>query len=143
MSGKQRLASILMSIVMLLGMAALSVSAEAPAADVYVSAGGGNDTGNDGSVKSPFATLAKAVDAAEDGATIYVMNNLTMKECARFYDKHLTITSYGGEVYTITRGEGFETLSDNARSWYNPAMIEVGSRFPETGVPAEYASLRL
>ena len=40
MSGKQRLASILMSIVMLLGMAALSVSAEAPAADVYVSAGG-------------------------------------------------------------------------------------------------------
>ena len=45
MSGKQRLASILMSIVMLLGMAALSVSAEAPAADVYVSAGGGMTQG--------------------------------------------------------------------------------------------------
>ena len=88
---------------------------------------GGNDTGNDGSFNYPFATLAKAVDAAEDGATIYVMSNLTMTKCARFYDKHLTITSYGGEVYTITRGEEFSTLPDNERSWYNPAMIEVGS----------------
>ncbi len=27
---------------------------------------------------------------------------------------------------TITRGEDFATLSDTARSWYNPAMIEIG-----------------
>ena len=26
----------------------------------------------------PFATLAKAVDAADDGATVYVMSDLTM-----------------------------------------------------------------
>lgn len=31
-----------------------------------------------GSADKPFATLAKAVDAAEDGATVYVMSDLTM-----------------------------------------------------------------
>ena len=52
------------------------------------------------------------------------MSNLTMTKCARYYNKNLTITSYG-ETRTVTRGRGFETLSDTARSWYNPAMIEV------------------
>ena len=52
------------------------------------------------------------------------MSDLTMIECARFYNKNLTITSYG-DTRTVTRGDGFGTLSDTARSWYNPAMIEV------------------
>ena len=52
------------------------------------------------------------------------MSDLTMIECARFYNKNLTITSYG-DTRTVTRGDGFRTLSDTARSWYNPAMIEV------------------
>ena len=39
---------------------------------------GGNDGTGDGSADKPFATLAKAVDAADDGATVYVMSDLTM-----------------------------------------------------------------
>ena len=73
----------------------------------------------------PFATLAKAVDVAEDGATIYVMSNLTMTKCARYYDKDLTITSLGDATCTITRGDNFDQQQDNARSTYNPAMVEV------------------
>ena len=44
---------------------------------VYVSSNGNDGTG-DGSADKPFATLARAVDAADDGATIYVMSDLTM-----------------------------------------------------------------
>ena len=43
---------------------------------VYVSSSG-ND-GNVGTQTAPYATLAKAVEAAEDGATVYVMSDLTM-----------------------------------------------------------------
>lgn len=96
---------------------------EPAATDIYVSSTGNDDTGA-GSEGNPYATLAKAVDAADSGATIYVMSDLTMTKCARYYNKNLTITSYG-ETRTVTRGDDFETLSDTARSWYNPAMIEV------------------
>ena len=92
---------------------------------VYVSAEG--DDSNPGTSTEPFATLAKAVDAAEDGDTIYVMSDLTMTKCARYYGKDLTITSGEGGPYTLTRGETFAMISDDARSWYNPAMIEVDS----------------
>lgn len=92
---------------------------------VYVSVNGDDD--GDGSQESPYATLAKAVEVADDGATIYVMSNLEMTECARYYGKDLTITSGEGGPYTVTRSDEFDMLSDNARSWYNPAMIEVGS----------------
>lgn len=93
---------------------------------VYVSDSGNDTTGN-GSQNSPYATLAKAVEMAGDGATIYVMSNLEMTECARYYGKDLTITSGEGGPYTLTRGENFAQQQDNARSTYNPAMIEVDS----------------
>lgn len=98
----------------------------APAAEkaVYVRSDGSDDTGT-GSQENPYATLAKAVDAAEDGATIYVMSNLTMTKCARFYNKNLTITSGTEKPVTVTRGDNFSAISDTSRSWYNPAMIEV------------------
>ena len=96
------------------------------AAEIYVSSTG-NDEQNTGTKDLPFATLAKAVDAAADGATIYVMSDLTMNQCARFYDKSLKITSGEGGPYTITRSADFNQQSDTARSWYNPAMIEVQS----------------
>lgn len=92
---------------------------------VYVRADG-NDDGA-GSQEDPYATLAKAVEVADDGATIYVMSNLEMTECARYYGKDLTITSGEGGPYTVTRSDEFDILPDTARSWYNPAMIEVGS----------------
>lgn len=98
---------------------------EPAATGIYVSSTGNDATGN-GSQSAPYATLAKAVGEAVDGATIYVMSDLIMTSCARFYGKQLTITSYGGEkTYTVTRGDNFEQQQDVARSTYNPAMIEV------------------
>lgn len=96
---------------------------------VYVSAEGSDEDGK-GTKESPYASLAKAVEQAEDGATVYVMSNLEMTKCARFYDKSLTITSGAGGPYTLSRSnefEHFESQSDTARSWYNPALIEVGN----------------
>jgi len=101
-------------------------AAQNGAAEIYVSSTG-NDEQNTGTKELPFATLAKAVDAAADGTTIYVMSDLTMDQCARFYDKSLKITSGEGGPYTITRSADFKQQSDTARSWYNPAMIEVQS----------------
>ena len=101
-------------------------AAQNAAAEIYVSSTG-NDEQNTGTKDLPFATLAKADDAAADGAAIYIMSDLIMDQCARFYDKSLTITSGEGGPYTITRSAGFNQQSDTARSWYNPAMIEVQS----------------
>lgn len=101
-------------------------AAQNDAAEIYVSSTG-NDEQNTGTKDLPFATLAKAVDAAADGAAIYIMSDLIMDQCARFYDKSLKITSGEGGPYTITRSADFYQQSDTARSWYNPAMIEVQS----------------
>lgn len=93
---------------------------------VYVSRDGSDETGT-GSEESPYATLAKAVDAAGNGATICVMSDLTMTDSARFWNKHLTITSLNpDEPVTLTRGKDLSVVHDPARSNYNPAMIEVG-----------------
>ena len=101
---------------------------EPAATDIYVSSTGSDDTGA-GSAAEPYATLAKAVDVAGSGATIYVMSDLTMMKCARYYDKDLTITSLDpNNPVTISRGTEFDPQSDHARSWYNPAMIEVQTR---------------
>lgn len=97
---------------------------EPAATAIYVSSTG--DDANDGAKDNPYATLAKAVEDADSGATIYVMSDLTMTKCARYYDKDLTITSLDPNVpVTISRGTEFDKLSDDARSWYNPALIEV------------------
>lgn len=101
-------------------------AAQNAAAEIYVSSTG-NDKGNNGTKDLPFATLTKAVDAAADGATIYVMSDLAMTSCARFYNKSLTITSLGDATFTITRSADFKQQNDTARGWYNPAMIEVQS----------------
>ena len=98
---------------------------EPAATDIYVSSTAGNDSNAGTTKNTAVATLEKAVEIAPDGATIYVLSDLTMTECARFYNKNLTITSGDGGSYTVTRGDGFEAQSDTARSWYNPAMIEV------------------
>ena len=105
---------------------AANLAAQNGAAEIYVSSTG-SDEQNTGTKDLPFATLAKAVNAAADGATIYVMSDLTMDQCARFYDKSLKITSGEGGPFTITRSADFKQQSDSARSWYNPAMIEVQS----------------
>ena len=119
---KRRISSTLMALVLCLTLLPAAAYADGGTA-VYVSSSG-ND-GNVGTQTAPYATLAKAVEAAVDGATIYVMSNLTMTSCARFYSKSLTITSLGDATCTITRGDNFDQQQDNARSTYNPAMVEV------------------
>lgn len=127
---KKRWLGILLALCLLVcfAPAALAAETDSPAdpTEVYVSVTG-DDTTGDGSEEKPYATLATAVDKAQDGATIYVMSDLTMEKCARYYGKDLTITSGEGGPYTVTRGDTFDALPDTARVWYNPAMIEVGS----------------
>ena len=127
---KKRWLGILLALCLLVcfAPAALAAETDSPAdpTEVYVSVTG-DDTTGDGSEEKPYATLATAVDKAQDGATIYVMSDLTMEKCARYYGKDLTITSGEGAPYTVTRGDTFDALPDTARVWYNPAMIEVGS----------------
>ena len=123
----RRILSSLMALVLVFGLlpaTALAAEGESTTPAVYVSSAG-DDTNGNGSEDKPFATLAKAVDVAKDGATIYVMSDLNMTSCARFYNKSLTITSLGDATCTITRGDNFAQQQDNARSWYNPAMVEV------------------
>lgn len=91
---------------------------------VYVSEVAGSGTA-DGTKGNPYTSLAEAVGTAKDGDTIVLLSNITVTELARIVDKNLTITSEEGQSYIITRGDDFKTDSDNARSWYNPAMIEV------------------
>ena len=71
---KRRISSTLMALVLCL---TLLPAYAAGGTAVYVSSSGNDGTG-DGSADKPFATLAKAVDAADDGATVYVMSDLTM-----------------------------------------------------------------
>ena len=98
---------------------------------IYVDSEGNDETG-DGSEAKPYATLAKAVSAvSEEAATIYVMSNLEMTESARFWNKHITITSGDGGPYTVSRGDGMAQVQDNARSTYNPAMIEANGNAGE------------
>ena len=123
---KRRILSSLMALVLCLTLLPAAAYADGGTA-VYVSSAG-DDTAGNGSQSAPYATLAKAVTEAEDGSTIYVMSDLTMTECARFHSKSLTITSGEGGPYTVTRGDSFDALSDPARSWYNPAMVEVQTR---------------
>lgn len=49
-----------------------------------------------------------------------------MNQMAWVWEKELTITSYGVDPVTLSRGENFHTNTDPARQRYNPAMIEVG-----------------
>jgi len=59
--------SLLISALLCLAM----FSATAQAQDLYVNAATGKNT-NDGSKANPFKNIQKAVDAAKNGATIYV-----------------------------------------------------------------------
>lgn len=120
---KRRISSTLMALVLCLTLLPAAAYADGGTA-VYVSSSGSD--GNGGTQTAPYATLVKAVTEAEDGSTIYVMSNLTMTKCARYYDKDLTITSLDpNNPVTISRGTEFDPQSDHARSWYNPAMVEV------------------
>ncbi|MDF9866502.1 hypothetical protein OKW22_000053 [Bacilli bacterium PM5-3] len=86
----------------------------------------GDDTLGNGTTSNPYATVSKAVSETDDGGEIIIKSDLLVTKSARFYDKSLTIKSDNSGPYTLSRGTGFEGLSDNYRSWYNPAMFEMG-----------------
>lgn len=106
-------------------------------AHYYVSALG-DDTTGDGSLTNPFASLAKTasvingISPAYKHYHIHVLSDLTSSACARFYDNNVTISSEGGR-FTVTRAAAFAQLSDTRRSWYNPAMLELGGTNLTTG----------
>ena len=109
---------------------------------VYVSADGSAD-GN-GTREKPYATLAEAVKNAPDGATVYLLSDLVMTKCARVINKSLIID---GQGHTVTRGTDVETVADNARSFYNPALFEINTwaeeNPPEEEVSPDYNNLTL
>ena len=113
--------------------------------DIYVSAGG-NDAG-EGTKADPYASLNKAAEVVNAGAgenfTIHVLSDLVSTECARFYNKNVTIVGEGATVPVVSRGDIFATQSDTARSWYNPAMIEVGGTKTDGSEDLGKATLRL
>ncbi|HIR91239.1 MAG TPA: hypothetical protein IAC01_05615, partial [Candidatus Limicola stercorigallinarum] len=106
--------------------------------EVYVSEDGHDETG-DGSARNPVATLAKAVALAVPGTAdnpteIYVMSDLTMTASARYWNKHIAISSKGVNApFTVTRGEFTGEVGDPARQAYNAAMIEVNGQ-PDSGI---------
>lgn len=107
---------------------------------VYVSADG-NDTEGVGTREKPYATLARAVGAAQDGATIRVMTDLTINELARVTDKHLTVTSLDEEApVTLTRGSEVKG-ADPHQSHYYSAMIEVTTNQEEDSDSASSVTL--
>ena len=73
---KRRILSSLMALVLCLTLLPAAAYADGGTA-VYVSSSSGSD-GNGGTQTAPYATLVKAVEAAENGATVYVMSDLTM-----------------------------------------------------------------
>ena len=116
--------------------------------DIYVSADG-NDAA-EGTKADPYASLAKAAEVvnagSEENYTIHVLSDLISTECARFYNKNVTIVGEVGEgatVPVVSRGDIFATQSDTARSWYNPAMIEVGGTKTDGSEDLGKATLRL
>lgn len=109
-------------------------------AALYVSEEG-NDESGAGTQEEPYASLAHAVEEAQDGDTIYVVSDLTAGETARITDKNLTIKSWGDKTFTITRGETFSNIADTAQSWYNGALIEVTTN--DTGASERASSVRL
>lgn len=124
---KRRLLAAILSLCIVMGMMpamALAADPEPTGKIIYVSAQG-RDAADAGSKDDPFKSLSAAVTYAINNDTIVLLTDITASSCARIADKHLTITSAPGATYTISRDTNFAQIQDNARSTYNPAMIEV------------------
>ena len=96
--------------------------------EVYVASYGDDEQG-DGSADLPFATLARAAEAANASPwnTVYVclLTDLEVAQTARFYGKQVYLLGENDQVL-LTRRVLFEPAEDDVRGVYNPAMIEVG-----------------
>ena len=94
----------------------------AAGAAIYVSSSGDDEYA--GTEQYPYATLDKAVEAAKNGDTIYLLSDLTSTQYAIVDKKNITID---GKGHKITRGDKFASHQDGGRGGYNPAMIEVAN----------------
>ena len=124
---KKRILSCFTAVMLLIGFLPIRAMAnDLPGEGKFIYVRDDGDDSNTGTDEdNPYLTLSKAVTAAESGDTIIVLSDLEMKECARFYDKEITVKSGDDGPYTVTRGRNFATQSDSARQEYNPAMIEM------------------
>lgn len=117
---KKRWLSLLLTLCMLVIFAPAAM-ANGETQEIYVSQSGSDEQGTGGQ-NAPYATLATAVTKAQDGATIYVMDDLTVNSLARITDKHVTITSVDPEnPVTLTRDS--VQGSDSNQHWYNSAIV--------------------
>ncbi len=98
---------------------------EAVGEEIYVSAQGSDEDGN-GTKDNPYASLNKAVGVASNNDTVCVMTDLVSDACVSIWKKSITIKSVDGR-HTVARGD-ISPRRDNARSTYNPAMIEVNGQ---------------
>ena len=73
---KRRILSSLMALVLVFGLLPATVFAAGGMGTAVYVRSDGNDTTGDGSADKPYATLAKAVDAANDGAIFPITNGI-------------------------------------------------------------------
>lgn len=96
--------------------------------EIFVSALGSDEYG-DGTVNLPYASLARAAEAANQAETslvyVLVMSDLCERRMAHFEGRNVILMGLGG-TWVLQRGEDFMTNEDSIRGVYNPAMIELG-----------------
>lgn len=119
---------LLLPIMIIANLSFIQIKAD-EAVTLYVNENGSDV--NDGLTEDkPLATLAKAaeiVNSDHDNTeyVIYVTSDLTMDASARFYDHNVTIEGKNDVIPVVKRADSFMTNADTARSWYNPAMLEI------------------
>ena len=91
---------------------------------IYVS-GSGNDSSGDGSQENPYASISKAVAQSHEGDTLVLLSDIAVRESIQIFHS-LTLTSAdSANPFSLIRQSGFAQSVDNARRYYNPAMIEL------------------
>ncbi|MCH5347701.1 MAG: right-handed parallel beta-helix repeat-containing protein [Oscillospiraceae bacterium] len=103
---------------------------------LFVSSGG--DDNNDGTPADPLHTIEQAIENAESGGTIYILDTITVENSAEWdgKDKNITITRYidednpdvgGANMVTINSGSSLElrniTIDGNSKKCTNAGSI--------------------
>ena len=82
----------------------------------YVATNGNDNTGN-GSINQPFASLTRAIEAANPGDVIELRNGTYTSNEIRVNKSNLTIRSYPGEYASLVAVTNVEDISSCI--WYN------------------------
>jgi hypothetical protein len=84
---------------------------------IYVS-GDGNDTTGDGSISTPYLTIAKATSEADSGDVILFKKGGVWRESITFPDSHITVSSYGAGALPVINGH------KQLNNWTIPAVAD-------------------